>query len=68
MKMTFVSAVREFQVRCLLRAQDSLAKARASGFDLPDDVALEVQAIMVKIPGLIDRLENVAHCQGAARP
>ena len=51
-------AIRDFQVRCLLRAQDALLKARSGGFGLPDNMALEVQEIMTKIPVLIGRLEQ----------
>ena len=55
---TVGSAIREFQVGCLLRAQDSLVKARSGGFPLPDDVAQGVQEIMNRIPQLIARLKQ----------
>ncbi len=58
MTTTFGSAVREYQIRCLCIAQDILGKMRASGFDLPDEVTVEVQAILDKIPALIRRLEH----------
>lgn len=56
--MTFKQAIREHQIRCLCKAQDNLAKVRSGGFDLPDDVVLEVQAIMDNIPKIIRRLEG----------
>lgn len=55
---TVGEAMREFQVDCLLKAQDNLKKARSGGFPLPDDVAQGVQEIMTKIPELIAKLEG----------
>ena len=55
---TVGASIREYQVTCLLKAQDNLGKLRAGGFPLPDDVCTEVQEIMAKIPALIARLEG----------
>jgi len=63
---TLKQAVRKSQIDCLLRAQDSLAKARLGEFSLPDDVALAVQDLLDKIPKIIHRLEGHAAPAGTA--
>ncbi len=64
---TLGEAARRFQIQCLLKAQLNLARARSS-FGLPEDVALEVQAIMDKIPTIVARLEGRPELAGTARP
>ena len=62
---TFKQAARAHQIHFLCKAQMALEKVRSGGFDLPDEVTREVQAIMVSIPKIISRLEERTEFAGA---
>ncbi len=63
---TFGLAVREYQIGVLRRAQDDLAKPKASGFNLPADVAIELDEIVGRISMIIKRMEDQPELEGTA--
>jgi len=64
--MVFKQAAIAHQVHFLRKAALSLEKVRAGWFDLPDEMILEVQEIMLKIPKIIRRLEEQLELTGTA--